>query len=198
MIVDRWKKLQSYIATRIRLGGLLPNDGYLTGVPKIIDHQFTKVNSSGAGPDTLHTYTMPKKTVKPGDLVEIWAGGGFAANDTDKFIHGEFGNIIYENGGAVDIDGLGWVLCTRVGIVDLTHITVSHFVVFGVFTIASDNVTIGAFNIGGFFVSRSNDNVAINDMDANDTVIRVRSVCGAGAAANDVFQNMSEIKLTRF
>lgn len=175
----------------------LPNDLFIRGVPKVINRQFTRVNSSGAGPDTLHTFTIPAKTLKAGDLVEYWAGGGWAGNDTDKFVHGEFGNLVYENGGALDIDGSGWVLCSRILVVDVTHVNITHFVVAGAVSLDSGNV-VNTFGLGAIVIVRTLNNTAINNMDSNDSVVRIRSVAGAGAAANDIFQDTSEIKLTRF
>lgn len=176
----------------------LPNDLHIKGLPKVIERNFARVNSVGAGPDVLHTYTLPAGTVKANDLIEIAYSGGFAANNTDKFVQAQFGGVSYEPGGALDIDALGWFICTRIGIVDSTHVNIGHFITMGTFHINSDNVTITAFNIGGLTIVRNADNQVVPDMSSNATVIRVRSVAGVGAAVSDIYQNISEIKLTRF
>lgn len=92
MIIDRWKKLQSYIATRIRLGGALPNDGYLTMVPKLLGTFVGSNANVGAGETTILTFPFPAGSLKvAGDFFEYVMEFDMVSAGVTKTIKYKFG-----------------------------------------------------------------------------------------------------------
>jgi hypothetical protein len=61
--------IHSYIATRIKLGGVLPIDGYITGVPKKIAQILGDAGNVGAGSTLIQTVSIPAGTLKNGDIL---------------------------------------------------------------------------------------------------------------------------------
>src|SRR5262245_46965128 len=60
------------------------------------------VNNSGAGPDTLHTFSLPANSLRNDkDYIDLWYAGGSVNNANTKFVNARFGGNIYEGIGAL-------------------------------------------------------------------------------------------------
>jgi hypothetical protein len=164
--------------------------------PRCIRRDFSTVNSAGAGPDVLHTFTLdtPNRLLTDGDYVNSWYAGGFSAgNDRDKAVQAQFDNQNYEGGGALDIDNsTGWVLFSRIMRTSATTVRVSHLLLENQVAIDSANV-VNTFTLGFNVVAR-NTALTVANLNSNAITMRVRSIVTGGAAA-DVFQNQSIIEL---
>jgi len=171
----------------------------LSGVAQSIEVNTTLINSSGVGPDVLHTFTLPANTLaNDEDYIEVWYGGGFAAVNRDKAVQAQFAGVTYENSGVFDFDGsTGWLLGGRIVRTDSTHVQTSHMLVENLVQVTSGNVA-SSQSVGGSWLCRNSVPFVVPDLNANASVMRVRSVVAAGAAANDVFQNLSIIKVVQF
>lgn len=154
------------------------------------------VNSSGAGPDILHTYTLPANSLaNDGDYLDVWYAGGFAAVNRDKAVQAQFDGTSYENGGVLDIDGsTGWVLFSRIIRTSPVQVRTSHLLLDNVIFVNSANVA-SSFNIGAQVITR-NTLFTVSNLNTTDIIMRIRSVV-TGGAAGDVFQNQSIIELHR-
>lgn len=200
MIIDRWKKLQSYIATRVRLGGILPNDGYITGVPKVIfrDQSTTKLTNGGnvgGGLDTLFVYTLPAGSLKSdGDILDFWFAGKYAANDNDKRIAAGWGPATIEDTGLRDIDDLGWILAGRISRVSSTSCIVHHGMQGGVWGADSAQVLV-AFNNGAIAFTKSSVVTGMSDLGSNNHSLVVTA---EGTADDDIVIRQAIVTLTRF
>lgn len=174
---------------------LLPNDLYIKGLPKVINTDFSTVNSAGAGPDTLHTFSIPAETLKAGDLLDVVYGGNTAANDNNKFLQTEFDGLTIEATGGTDIDdAVGWIFLMRIGIIDSTHIVAVSSFLWNALAVDSPAAIFTTFAAGFMAIGRNRLRTVAN-MDSNAMVLRVRA---GGVVAADIFQNYSEIRLTRF
>lgn len=188
MIADKWKKLQAYIATRVKLGGTLPLDGYITGVAKHI-HDDQSVAQAGAALVTLHTYTLPANALKNDrDYLDIIYGGSTGVNNNNKnFITRVAGNISSQTG-AFAFNGLGWIYRIR-------YTRLSNVILMTTINglIGQPGIVGGAIISNGFYFSIQSS-VACNDLNTNTNVIDVQA---QGAAAADITQDISSIELTR-
>lgn len=83
--------IHSYIATPVRLGGVLPNDGYITGVPKKIAQLLADAGNVSTNSTLIQTVTIPAGTLKNGDI--LWYEGEFVLSATanTKIIQPDFG-----------------------------------------------------------------------------------------------------------
>lgn len=197
MIVDKWKKLQSYIATRIVLGGVLPNDGFITGVPKNIHKKFLeadKVGNIGGGTDDLQTFTLPAKSLRNnGDMLTVRYAGSFATNDNDKRIQILVDGQVIEDFGAFDFDTGEWVSWMHHIRETSTIIRTDYMAMYGTALVINDSV----------FSSATQDIIylprvrrtTISNMDTTDIILKVT---GTATANDDIVQSMSWIDLTRF
>jgi len=170
----------------------------LSGVPQTIEVNTTVVNSAGAGPDVLHTFTLPANSLaNDNDCIEIWYAGGFAAVNRDKAVQAQFAGVTYENSGVFDFDGsTGWMLGARIVRIDATHVESSHILLENLVQVTSGNVA-SSQSVGGSWLCRTATSFVVPDLNANASVMRVRSVVTGGAAA-DVFQSLSILKLVQF
>lgn len=191
------ERIIRYLTGRYRLGGVLPNDGYIVGVPKNLVSRADLVSSTGTGPDVLHSYTLPAGSLKTaGDYLDIWYAGGFGVNDRDKAVQTQIDNVDYSAPAAHDIDSdLGWLYVVRIIRVDPTHVSIALSESETGFLVDSADVVTGS--AGSLFAVRHLNSFAISDMDNNNIVLRVRSVVAAGAAVGDVYQHQSIINLVR-
>jgi hypothetical protein len=167
----------------------------LAGVPQNIEVNTSTVNSAGVGPDVLHTFSLPANSLATnGDYLSLWYAGGFAAVNRDKWVQAQFDGTSYEGGGVFDFDlNTGWAMAARITRTDATHVTVSHILMQNLLEITAANVAT-SLNAGGAIISRDS-NFAVANLNSNAITMRVRSVVAAGAAAGDVFQNLSIIEL---
>lgn len=163
---------------------------------RCIRRDFSTVNSSGAGPDVLHTFTLdtPNRLLTDGDYLDVWYAGKTASNDNDKAVQARFGGVTYETMAAFDLDGtVGWAIAARIMRLTSTSVRVSHMMNFNV--IAGDSAAppaMNTFGSGGFILSRNNDITGLSNLGSNSITMDVRSL---GVAAADVVQNMSIIEL---
>jgi len=172
---------------------------WVRAMPRNIWRDVSVVNSSGVGPDVLHTFTLPANSLETnGDYLTVWYGGKFAINDRDKSVQAQFDGQDYEAPGVTDIDtGTGWVIAARIARLSSTSVRVSNFTLENALGIDSTGTLPTSYGTGGNMFCRNNDLTGIANLNSNTVVMRVRSVVAAGAAAADVVQNMSIIELTQ-
>jgi len=166
--------------------------------PRCIKRDTTKVDSAGVGPDVLHTFSLPANSLQTdGDYLSVWYAGAFSVSNRDKFVQAQFDGTDYENGGVFDFDAsTGWAMFNRIIRLDSTHVRVSNVLIANLVSVNSANVA-SSQNIGGFIITRNSASIATANLNSNAVTMRVRSVVAAGAAAADVFQNLSIIELTQ-
>lgn len=192
--------VQTYIASRIRLGGLLPNDGYIMGVPKIIHHdqsnsKLTNGGNVGAGLDTIFVFSVVASSLRnDGDILDIWAAGDLADNANTKRIAVSWGPAIIEDTGNRDIRGLGWLFNARISRVSSTVTIVNHTISAGVVSTDSAQVVV-PFNVGGYFNMRTNPVINMDNLNSNNTGFLITA---EGTANDDIVINQIIISLTRF
>lgn len=199
---DRNYKLPRYIAVPVKLGGLLPNDGYITGVPKVIlnqvaDPKLTNGGNVGGGLDVIHTYSLPANSLKSDfDFLELWYEFNFAANDNDKRIDGTFAGNNYFGMGLVDIDGGGGIFKVTITRLTSTSVRIGFFTLFNFFhadSAAPPAVT--SFNTGAYFDARAVLASGLANLNSNNTTIELRA---EGTANDDITVCRALFKLTRF
>lgn len=202
MVIDKWKRLQSYIATKVRLGGALPLDGYITGVPKVIlnqaaDPKLTNGGNVGGGLDVIHTYSLPANSLKSDlDVLELWYEFNFAANNNDKRIDGNFGGNNYFGMGLVDVDGGGGIFKVTITRLTSTSVRIGCFTLFNFFHADSAAPpAITSFNTGAYFDTRAVLASGLADMNANSTTIELKA---EGTANDDITVCKAMFRLTRF
>lgn len=165
--------------------------------PRCIHTDVSKVDSSGAGPDVLHTFSLPAGSLATNnDYLNVWYAGAFSVSNRDKFVQAQFDGTSYENGGGFDFDSsTGWILFNRIIRIDSTHVRITHMLMANLLSINSANAP-SSLNIGGFAITRNNASIAVANLNSNAITMRVRSVVSSGVpAAADVFQNLSIIEL---
>lgn len=164
--------------------------------PRNIHTNTTVTNSSGVGPDVLHTFSLdtPNRLLTDGDYLNVWYAGSSAVNDRDKAVQAQFDNQDYEGGGILDIDSsTGWVLFNRIIRVSATTVRIAHLLLINqMFSDGANAFT--SFNLGANLVTR-NTLLTVANLNSNAITMRVRSVVGVGGAAADVVQNQSIIEL---
>lgn len=202
MITDKWKRLQSYIATKVMLGGLLPNDGYLTGVRKVIFHdqstsKLTNGGNVGAGLDLIHTFTLPANSLKnDGDILDLWYIGDYATNDNDKRVVGQFNGTIYEDTGPRDIDvATGWGINYRISRVSSTSVIFGGGVGCNSLAVDSTAGVITTFTEGYVHSTRSSPLSGLPNLNSNSIALEVFA---EGVANDDITITQVIIGLTRF
>jgi hypothetical protein len=168
---------------------VLKANGFIVGYPKTIRIDSSTANSSGAGPDVLHTFTLPANILAANDdYLDVYYSGTFAANDNNKAVQARFAGQTYENSGAVDVDGGAWVMCVKILRLSSTSVRVtSHTTYFGI-SIDSANV-LTSFG-GTQYIVRQADLTGLSDLGSNTQVMDVRSL---GVAGSDVSQKKSII-----
>lgn len=194
MIETDW--VQTYIASRIRLGGLLPNDGYITGVPKTLVSGGNFVGNVGTGLQTLFSFTFPAKSFKTDqqDCFHAILGGGFAANDDDKRLQLSFGGNVLGNTGLTDIDNFGfWIELIGVRLSP----TLMNIITLFTFGLIASNSTPTLSSTGGQISPIDNNILTVNNMDTLSNELRLEGE-SATATNNNVICNVKNVQLTRF
>lgn len=190
------ERIINYLTGRYRLGGVLPNDGYLTGVPKCIHKKFATadiVGNIGAGTDDLHSFTLPALSMKTnGDKIHFKYAGGFATNDNDKRIQILFGGVIFEDFGAFDFDAGLWVVEGDYIRIDATNVRANSIGLYGEPLVIDEAVIAGTPDI--IYLAR-NTILTVPSLDTNATILKVT---GTAVANNDITQDTSWLDLTRF
>ena len=175
----------------VKLAGDFPNDSYIIGVPKVVQLRTDTVGNITTGLDQLHSFSVPPKAWKNGDVFHLRIGGLFATNDNDKRIQLEVGGVATHNTGLFDQDSGRWTYDLDYARLSTTSITVSIILhwYFG--------TRDGAGTAGGnyLFTGETYQIGSIPDMDSNTTVLRVM---GEATATDDIQQIYSRISLTRF
>ncbi len=169
----------------------------ISNVSYCIHRDTAKTDSVGAGPDVLHTFSLPANSLATdGDYLDVFYAGSFATANRDRFVQAQFDGTSYENGGGFDFDaGTGWMLFNRIIRLSATTVRVSHTLMANLLTINSAN-TASSQNIGGFAITRNTASITVANLGSNAITMRVRSVVSSGVpAAADVFQNLSIIEL---
>ena len=164
--------------------------------PRVIQVDTSIVNSTGAGPDTLHTFSLPANSLATnGDFVEVEYSFLFAANDNDKGIRATFGGTEYARRGlgATDIDGIvGGIIRATIVRLSATSAHASSVMVANAMFADSLNVFTGTSANGGITIGSSVAITGLADLAANATTMTGQSL---GVAAADVSQRLSVIKL---
>lgn len=190
----RSEKLIRYLTGRYQLGGVFPNDGYISGTPKNVCSDFGTGNV-GTGLDALFTFSFPATSLRKNkDNFRAFLCGAFGSNDDNKRLTVDFGGTNLVDTGLVDIDGFGY-LVTVFGIrVDSTHINLETTIMMGNVNIDSAG---GIASAGMKVISANANFLAVNDMDtnSNDLVLKGES---ATATNDNVTCNIAIIDLVRF
>lgn len=171
----------------------------IKGYPFSLQVDTSTVNSAGAGPDVLHTFSLPAGSLATnGDYLNVWYSGSMAAVDRDKFIQAQFDGTSYENGGGFDFNGsTGWNMFNRIVRIDSTHVRTTNILLANLMSVSSANVA-SSLSIGGFAISRNSPSFVVANLDSNAITMRVRSVVSSGVpAAADVVQFLSIIELVQ-
>jgi hypothetical protein len=123
--------------------------------------------------ETLMSYTLPGATLATNkDRVEIEAFGTAAANGTTKRLRLYFGATVLFDGGVVALNGTSWHI--RATVFRTGAATQTAFAVF-----AGDTVLVPPTALVA----------APTETLSGDVIIKLTSMLGVGAAANDVVQN---------
>jgi hypothetical protein len=164
--------------------------------PRIIKVDTSTVNSTGAGPDTLHTFSLPANSLATdGDFVEVEYGFLFAANDNDKGIRGTFGGTEYARRGlgATDLDGtVGGVIRATIARLSSTSVIASSTMVVNVMFADSAGAFTGTSGNGGITFGSCVAITGLANLNSNATTMNGQSL---GVAGSDVTQRLSVIKL---
>lgn len=193
------EKIIRYLTGRYQLGGVLPDDGYITGVSKNIENEISSVNSAaGPGLSTLHTYSLPARSLKSnGCYLDLLYLGFYAANDNDKRINASFDGTAYEAVPiTIDLDGgadTGWMLYARVTRLSATSVLVGSHWPSQFMSVTSPGVA-GSGGVGGLVIAR-NKTFNVANLDTNAVTILLQ---GEGTAVGDVVKNLASFGLTRF
>lgn len=196
------ERIVRYLTGKFQLGGVLPLDGYFTGVPKIIlnevaDPKLTNGGNVGAGLDVIHTYSLPLSSLKlNGDILELYYEFNFAANNNDKRIDGTFGGNNYFAMALVDVDGGGGIFKVHIERLTSTSVRIGCFTLFNFFHADSAAPpAITSFNTGAYFDTRAVLASGLADLNANNTTIQLRA---EGTANDDITVCKAVFSLTRF
>lgn len=169
------------------------------GYPKTIEVNTAIANSSGAGPDTLHSFSLPANSLAAdGDYVEVEYSFVFASNNNDKGVRALFHTTEYVNRGinAQDIDGiLGGVIRATIARLSATSVHVSATMSLDlIFADSQATPVVSTSNNGGMFGASSLAIAGLPDLSANALTMAGQSL---GVAAGDVSQRLSVIKLVQ-
>lgn len=187
--------VQTYINSIIRLGGLFPNDGYITGVPKNIFAGFGAGNV-GTGLDTLFTFAFPARSFRQDKAnARIVAAGAFGSNDDNKRIAVGFDATTLIDTGLIDIDGYGWLLTLYVIRVDATHVSIETTIIMGNVNIDSAG---GIASTGAKIWSANANFLGVNNMDTGADIGFLITGESATATNDNVTCNQVLIDLVRF
>lgn len=170
----------------------------IKGYPFTLQIDTSTVNSTGAGPDTLHTYSLPANSLAAnGDYVEVEYGFIFAADDDNKGIGATFGGTEYARRGlaSTDLDGLvGGVIRATIVRLSTTSVVVSSVMIANVMFADSANAFTGTGANGGIMFGSCVEITGLADLTANATTMTGQ---GLGVNAGDVSQRLSVIKLVQ-
>jgi hypothetical protein len=191
------ERIIRYLTGKFVLGGVLPNDGYLTGVPKTIFRKYLeadKVGNAGGGTDDLQSFTLPAHSLKTdGDRLSQAVAGSFATNDNDKRIQILVDGQTVEDFGAFDFDAGEWVAYANYIRETSTILRVDYMAMYGTPLVINDSAfTSGTQDI--IYLPRIR-RLTVSNMDTNDLVFKVT---GTATANDDIVQSMTWIELTRF
>jgi hypothetical protein len=177
---------------------LLKANGQIVGYPRTIEVNTATTNSSGAGPDTLHSFSLPANSLaNDEDFLEVEYAFIFAGNDNNKGIGATFGGTEYARRGlaSTDLDGtVGGVIKSKIVRLSTTSVIVSSMMVANVMFGDSANVFTGTGGNGGIVFGSTVAITGLPDLTANATTMTGQSL---GVAAADVIQRLSVIKLTQ-
>lgn len=188
----RSEKLIRYLTGKFTLGGLLPNDGYLIGVPKIIHINDVSVGNVGIGLDPLQSFTLPAKSWKNGDILRVHYAGTFGANSDSKRIQVEIGGQVVHNTGLFATNGVTFAYYLDYLRQSADAIRATGQGCWG--TIARD--VSGTMAQSGLIFAIFNSPIAPADMDANDTIFRLQGE--SSTATNDnVLHRKTVLELIR-
>lgn len=196
------ERIIRYLTGKFQLGGVLPvNDGYFTGVPKVIlnevgDPKLTNGGNVGGGLDVIHTYSLLANCLKSDrDILELWYEFNFAANNNDKRIDGTFGGVTYFGMAIVDVDGGGGIFKVNISRLTSTTVRIGCFTLFNFFHADSAAPpAITSFNTGAYFDTRA-VLATIANLNSNNTTIELRA---EGTANDDITVSKAVFSLTRF
>lgn len=173
-------------------------NGQIVGYPKTIKIDSSTANSSGAGPDTLHTFSLPANSLANNDdYLEVEYGFIFASNNNDKIVGATFGGAEYVRRGlgVQDLDGIvGAKIHTKIVRLSTTSVRVTSSLIANVMFADSAGAFTGTSGNGGLMMGSCVDIAGLPDLTANATTMTGQ---GLGVAGSDVSQKQSVIKLTQ-
>jgi hypothetical protein len=185
----------------IRLAGDLPNDAYISGVPKFIHRNVAVTNGGAAGVTVMHTFTLPANSLKSdGDYISGIVSGTFDNNnDTDKGFQLFFGGQAIGGSGNLDIDGnnSGWTQYFEIHRLTATTVIVPSLMLWNaVSNDSANNVnTLGTGFVGQGRCITLTGGTAIANLNSNNTVLECKG--NGGMAANDIVQRYTRLELVR-
>lgn len=179
----------------------LPDDSFLKGVAKTIRTDFSVIgNPALAGLQTLHSYTLPARSLRNNnDYLIIETSGRYSGTANLKANALSFQGIFFVNTGLRALNSASWRCRAELYRITPTQLRYSATIWMGHFGVTSATVADSNGGLGGFnfnFVSNPTD-LAVADLDVNNSVITVAASSGA-AAAGDVDCVVTKIELVRF
>lgn len=170
----------------------------IKGYPYTLEVNTATTNSTGAGPDTLHSFSLPANSLaNNGDYLEVEYSFIFAADDDNKGIGATFGGTEYARRGlaSTDLDGtVGGVIRATIVRLSTTSVHVSSVMVANVMFADSAGAFSGTGGNGGIAFGSSVAITGLADLTANATTMTGQ---GLGVNAGDVSQRLSVIKLVQ-
>ena len=178
-------------------GGSLPNDLYLSNVPKSILRSSAKTGNVGTGLNTLRSYSLPAGSMASNDdLLHFWLGGLFGINDDNKRIQLSFGGNLLFNFGSNDHDDFGWF--TEGIIVRLSN-TTFNFITNNVHGQIVSDSTPTTSSPGGVVTARGGDVFTLSGgttFSGNNQTLLLEAE-SATATNDNIIHNIAKIELTR-
>lgn len=176
----------------------LPNDLYIRNVRKQIKSIVT-VNNGGAGAlVTMHTFTLPAKSLKTnGDVLYGTSAGTFGGpNDNDRAIQFFIDGQLFAGTGVVDIDNdnAGWEYLWEIKRLSSTSVIATSLSLFNAGLIDSAGTASTPGATGSLSQARVATLTALADLDTNDVVLNFQ---GQGGAVTDVVQRYTNLELMR-
>ena len=168
-------------------------NGQIVGYPRTLHFNTTSTTSTGAGPDDLHSYTLPAGMLAAaGDFLEIIQAGSFATDDDNKAVRTLFAGQAVSTTGSIDIDGLGWLFHTYIVRITDTTVRASFSQIWGYTDVNSANA-VNASALGSLVRSESKV-LTVADLDTNTSVVLTQAT---GVNAGDVDQLLTLVRLTQ-
>jgi hypothetical protein len=157
--------------------------------PRVIHVDFSTVGNVGAGPDVLHTYTLPANSLATdGDFLRVRYAGRFAGDADTKTIDVRFGGVSAIS--LAETQGVwGWLY-------DITYIRTTATTVLFAVNVSWGRLRVpagGALTDDGLFQAEVTG-LTIANLNSNTMLMEVQGG-DAGSETDDVRQFLSTVEL---